>query len=197
MWKFKTSKQTKVFCMSTAEQQCWVSWGFPSNLLCIFFPKTQTTPASSQQDLQHPPSRTFTLPSPSPKGSAGLAATHAEAGTELPTVGWPAGWGSQQGPVRPLGGATILTCSSQFHCRFSPSPSQLHAGSSTGGHNHIFRPVLRTWTSILFCVRIYRVDFYSNSLLSLQAQNRVPTVSIKSVNAAEICYHFLSLCWPV
>lgn len=105
---------------------------------------TAAPSASSRQDLQHPPGRTFTLPSPSPKGSSGLAATHAEAGTELPATGWPAGWGSQQAPVHPLGGATILTCSSQFRCRFSPSPSQRHAGSSTGGHNYVFRPVLRT-----------------------------------------------------
>lgn len=55
--------------MSTAEQQRWVSWGFPSNLLCIFFPKTQTMPASSQQHLQHPRGRTFSIQPAGPSRS--------------------------------------------------------------------------------------------------------------------------------
>lgn len=81
---------------------------------------------------------------------------------------------------------------------FPKNPLRLQTGSSTWGHNCVFRPTRWTWTSILFCSQIYRVDFDSNILLSLQAQTCVcASSSIKSVNAAKICYHFLSLCCPV
>lgn len=82
--------------------------------------------------------------------------------------------GSWRGPAHPLGEATkpqLARPSSTAD--FPQNPSQLRSGSSTWGRNCIFRPTLRTWTSILFCSQIYRVDFDSNILLSLQAQNCV------------------------
>lgn len=75
-------------------------------------------------------------------------------------------------PVPSAGPPTSLTCPSSA-ADFPKKPSQLHTGSSIRGQNCIFRPTLRTWTSILFCSQIYRVDFDSNILLSLQAQNCV------------------------
>lgn len=154
--------------LSNAKQQCWVSLGFSSNLLCFFFPKTRTMPAFSQQDLQHPPSGTCPLPSLSTRGSAELLAT-----------GWPGQLAVT--PHRDLPVPLAESPASLTHpgstASFPRNPSQPQTGSSTRGQDCIFRPTLRTSISILFCSQIYREHFDSNILLSLQAQNCVPAVA--------------------
>lgn len=56
---------------------------------------------------------------------------------------------------------------------FPKAPHNSTQAVQPEGTTVTFRLTLQTWTSILFCSQIYRVDFNSNILLSLQAQSCV------------------------
>lgn len=84
MLKFKTSKQGCFLWLLLSNNA-----GFPT----AFCPTCSGSSSPGQKQLQHPHSAAFTLPSPSPKGWAGLATTGAVMGAELPAAGWPAGCG--------------------------------------------------------------------------------------------------------
>lgn len=166
MLKFKTSKRTMMFSMATAKRQRWVSYCLLPNLFWLLFPRTETAPASSQRYLHTP------FPIPERLGWAGRhGCCDGRRATSCRLASWLRALGGDlsvpaAGPppsLAPLGSAA----------EFPKKASQLHAGSSSWGHSCIFRPTPWTWTSILFCSQIYRVDFDSNILLSLQAQKRV------------------------
>lgn len=123
-------RQTEVFPLSTAKQQCRLSWGFPSNLLCLFFPQTQMTPAFSQQDPQHPPSGTFPLPSLSARRSA---SSWPQAGL----ASWP--WPPHRDLPVPSAEPPALLAHPSSTASFPRNPSPPHPGGSSRGQDCIFR----------------------------------------------------------
>jgi len=181
--------------MSTAKQNRQVSWGFPFNLLCFFFPKTQTRTAYPQQDLQHPHSRTsMFLPRPQ-KARLGWQPLVPQWVQRYRLRAGQLAGGSQRRPAQLLDGATNLSSSAQLQCSQNPLTAPYREFNPRAQWH------LQTYATDLNFSIIFLSDLQGRFCLqyfSLSTGTKLcASSSIKSVNAAKICYHFLSLCCPV
>lgn len=124
MLKFKTSKQTMMFSMATAKQQCWVCYSFLPNLFWLLFPRTETAPASSQRCLHTP------FPIPKRLGWAGHhGCCDGRRATSCRLASWLRALGRDLSV--PAAGPPPSLAPLSFAAEFPKKASQLHAGSSS------------------------------------------------------------------